>query len=161
VNPVELVLGVGLAGLLVGVAIYYAWRQRRVTRQVRFDSDLSLEDRRFLHRQTIRRITCSVLMIGLAAMLVGWFFLEPDLRAIRPVAEGAKMTDDERESLQFITAYVIFALFLFMAIMVLALLDVMATARFARRHQRQLEQNRREVLAAEVSRMRQQRHELN
>jgi hypothetical protein len=48
-----------------------------------------------------------------------------------------------------------------MAIMVLALLDVMATARFARRHQRQLERNRREVLAAEVSRMRQQRHELN
>jgi hypothetical protein len=48
-----------------------------------------------------------------------------------------------------------------MAIMVLALLDVMATARFARRHQRQLEQNRRAVLAAEVSRMRQQRHELN
>lgn len=185
-DPTELTLGLALALLLIGIAGYFALRQlqtfrllradaRRTPdgtnpeavmtdqtfRLLRADARLPHDDRRFLHQQAIRRLTCSVLMFALAGFLIGWFFLQPDFDALRPAVEGEPLPEEAKESLRFLTFYWIFALFLFLAVMALALLDLMATTRYGRQKQKQLEQHRREVLAAEAARFQDRRHELN
>ena len=79
-DPLELTLGMGLAGLLVGVAGYFTYRQQQTLQQLRHDTELTLDDRRYLHRQVVRRLFSSVLLVVLAGFLVGWFFLEPDAK---------------------------------------------------------------------------------
>jgi hypothetical protein len=161
VDPVELTLGIGLAGLLVAVAGYFAYRQQQTLQQLRHDTDLTNDDRRYLHRQVVRRLFSSVLLVVLAGFLVGWYFLEPDMDALRPVDPAAEMPESTKESLRFFAYYWIAAMLVFLVVLVLAVYDILATARFGARQRRQLDEDRRNTLKAEVERLQRDRHRLN
>jgi hypothetical protein len=160
-EPLELTLGIALSLLLVAVAVYFGRRQRQTLQQLRHDTDMSLDDRRYLHRQVVRRLFSSALMLVLAAFLVGWYFFEPDLQALRPVDPAADLTEEAKQTLRFLTFYWIATLLVFLVLVVLAVYDMLATARFGARHRRQLVDDRRATLKNEVERLQRDRHRLN
>ena len=156
----ELGIGISLAMILVFVAIFFGWRQRYTLAQLRFDAQLSAEDRRYYIQQIRRRLVCSALMIVFAGLLVGWFLLDRDVSAFTP-PEGQPLTDEAKESVRFITYYWIVALAVLLAILFLASFDFLATARFGLRRMRQLEHDRRAALEMEAAKLRRRRQELN
>jgi hypothetical protein len=160
-EPLELTFGIGLTMLLVAVACYFGYRQQQTMQQLRHDTDMSLDDRRYLYRQVVRRLFSSALMLVLAAFLIGWYFLEPDLQALRPADPAAELTEEAKQSLRFLTFYWIATLMVFLVVVVLAVYDMLATARFGARHRRQLADDRRTALKEEVERLQRDRHRLN
>jgi hypothetical protein len=159
---VELTFVIALAGLLVGIAVYFALRQTQTLRQLRHDPELSIEDRRYLYRQVVRRLVGSALLLVLAAFLIGCvFLLEPGLESLRPANPDAEVPQSAKDSLRPWALYVIGGLLVLLMLMILAVYDLFATARFGARHHRQLEDDRRAVLQAEVERFRRDRHGLN
>ncbi|GEM_PF-5704214 len=156
----ELGIGIPLAAIIVFVAVFFGWRQRYTLAQLRLDPQLAAEDRLYYAKQIRRRMVCSVLLLVFAGMLVGWFFLDQDVGALRP-AEGQPLTEAAKASVRFITWYVIIALSVLMAILLLASFDFLATARFGLRRMRQLEHDRRAALEMEVTKLRRRRQEMN
>jgi hypothetical protein len=161
VDPVELAVLATLVVVLVVVAVYYAWQQRHTAQQLRNDTELSLEDRRYLHRRIVRRMLSSALLLVLAALLAGWYFVEPQLVALAPAEENAPLPESSKQSLEMITFYVIIALMVFLFWCWLTVFDMIATARYGDRHRRQLVEDRRTALQEEVERIRRGRSELN
>jgi hypothetical protein len=102
-------------------------------------------------------------MFVFAAFLVGWVFMAPTLpRAEEGQAAAEKKPLDEHQNarVRLATYYWILALVVLFAILTLACVDFLATARFALRHQRQLQGERRAAIEEEIERLR-QRHERN
>lgn len=157
----EVILTVGLALFLLGLAVYFLVRQRPTFHQANTDASLSVEDRSYLLTQARRRVICSILLIVFAGLLVGWLFIAPDLPDADREQANRVLTDQERGLLQFVTFYVIFALLVFFGIMTLATLDFLATARFGHRHQRQLASERKAAIEQDLERWRQFRRERN
>ena len=156
-NPSEYIFGVTLVLILLGSAGYFAWRQKRTLRSLADPNMLTPEDRLYVHKQVRRRMLCSVLMVALAGMLIGWFFIGRELNQPAPPqpVEGEAKPD---VSVHLITLYVIVALLILFGIVILAITDLMATARFGLRHQRRLENERREMLETQAAILRQQRN---
>ncbi|MCI0680738.1 MAG: hypothetical protein L0Y71_01425 [Gemmataceae bacterium] len=156
----EFGIGITLATILVVVAVYFGWRQRSTLAQLRHDVHIAPEDRLYYVRQIRRRLICSVLLVLLAGMVVGWFLLNRDVAALRPAA-GEPLTEEAKASIRFIATYWIVALGLVLVILVLACFDFMATARFGMRRMRQLENDRRTILEMEAAKLRRRRQEMN
>ena len=156
----QLGIGMSLAAILVFVAVFFGWRQRHTLAQLRLDHQLSADDRLYFIKQIRRRLICSVLLIVLAGLLVGWFCLDRDMTTLRPVADQP-LTEEAKDTLRFLTWYWITALGVLLAILFLAAFDFMATARFGLRRMRQLEHDRRTILEMEAAKLRRRRQELN
>lgn len=157
----ELGIGIPLAAIIVFVALFFGWRQRYTLSQLRLEpQQYSAEDRTYYIKQMRRRLICSVLLLVFAGMLVGWFFLDRDVAALNP-AEGQPLTEEDKASVRFLTWYVIIALAVLMAILYLASVDFLATARFGLRRMRELEHDRRAALEMEVTKLRRRRQEMN
>jgi hypothetical protein len=156
-NPSEYIFGGSLVIVLLGSAGYFAWRQKRTLRSLADPNMLTPEDRLYVHKQVRRRMLCSVLMVALAGMLIGWFFIGGELTQQAPPqpADGQAKPD---VSVHLITLYVIVALLILFGIILLSITDLMATARFGFRHQRRLENERREMLEEQAAILRQQRN---
>jgi hypothetical protein len=71
------------------------------------------------------------------------------------------LPEEAKDSARFIALYWIVLCCVLMAILFLASLDLVATARFGMRRVRQLEQERRAALEMEAARLRRRRQELN
>ncbi len=158
-ESLELTLALGLAALLLAVAGYYAWRQVGMMQRLRFDSALSPADRGHFGRQVRRRLTGCVLMVVFAGFLVGWYFVGPDLRPVGPV--GGEIGEEDRATIRLFTFYWAAALLVLLALLILAALDLWATARYGFRQHRELEQDRQAMLEAEADRLRRRRQEMN
>lgn len=155
----EFGFGIALAAVLVFVAVFFGVRQRTTLAQMRRDTQMSAEDRLYYEKQVRRRLLCSVLLVVVAALMIGWFFVDDVSRSEFP--EGRLPTKEEREAARFIAVYWIILLCILMAVLVLACVDLVATARFGMRRVRQLEQERRAALEMEAARLRRRRQELN
>lgn len=158
----EMPIGVGLAALLVAVAVYYGLRQVQSLRAMAHDVTIQFDERMYLIRQATRRICISLLLLVIAGFLVVWFFIDhsalpPDLaaQADRP------MTDEEKDAVRFVGMYWISALLVLFVVVVLAVFDLWATARFGYERRKRLEQAKQAALAAELAQIRQRRTELN
>jgi hypothetical protein len=161
VDIVKLIVGIALAGLLGFIAVYFALGQRQTLAQLRHDVELSADDRRYLWRQVVRRLLNSVLLFLLAGFIVGWFFLESRFVPAEPVEPGAPVPESVKDSVWLLAYYVIAGLLVLLVVMTLTVADWVATARYGARRWRQLEDDRRAVLEAEVERLRRDRHGLN
>ena len=62
----QIVFGIVLVVVLLGMAGFFGWRQLLTLRIVRTSAALADEDRRYMRRQAWRRLTCSVVMVVLA-----------------------------------------------------------------------------------------------
>ncbi len=155
----ELVSGVLLVLLLLGLAGFYSWRQIHVLRRLRSGAPLPDEERRYLRRQAWRRVTCSVLMILFAGLLVGSYFVERELGSLHEQAGKAAEPDPEqRQFIYFFSSYWILGILLFFGILVLAILDWLATRRFTLRQIQQLQENHQVMLDQQAARLRARRN---
>jgi uncharacterized membrane protein YwaF len=121
---------------------------------------LSADERLYYIKQVRRRLICSFLLIVLAGMLVGWFWMDHDLAAFEP-KEGQPLSEEAKDTLRFITWYWIAALSVLLAVLFIASFDFLATARFGLRRMRQLEHDRRTILEMEAAKLRRRRQEMN
>ena len=155
-NILEVVFGSGLAVILVVLAVAVGWRQRNTLRTLHAQGKMTDEERIFCRNQVRRRLFCSVLMVVLAAMIVGWLLFGlawPDMNAF---PEEDKERAALREKIQLWTVYWIIALFWLLLIILLATFDLLATARLGLRQRRALEIAQRMVLQREAAQRRQQ-----
>jgi hypothetical protein len=153
VEPAEFAFGVVLVVLLVGLAGYFAWRQRSTLRELREHPEMPEEDRLFLRNQVIRRLLCSFLMLVLAGMLVGWYFMAPTFselfqegRERWAAAEEQVFTERQEDFRRQMVAYWCVALLVLFAIIAVAGADAWAIGRYGLRHRRQLRDERQQTL---------------
>ncbi|MBI3410203.1 MAG: hypothetical protein HY040_17825 [Planctomycetes bacterium] len=155
----ELFFGIVIVLVLLGVAGYFGWLQIQNSQNLRRNRDMPAEERQFIRRQVRRRLICCVLMVIFAGCLAGWFFIEA--RLPERLANNPEEKPGDNPWVEMIVYYWTFALLVLFAILALAGLDAIATARYGLRSHRALENERRAVLEAEAARLRQQRHERN
>jgi len=153
VEPLGIVVGAVIAAVLVLVAAYFVWRQRAVLRTLHYEEDFAPEQRRYLIKQSHRRIFGSVLLLLLAAMMVGSLFL--DLTPVHANEQEAK------QSLRFLSFYIMSMLLVLLVILVLAVVDFWATAKHGFQQQKKLLQDHREALEAELMEHRIRRSEID
>lgn len=151
-------LGILIALVLSAAAAYFAMTQWRVLQTL--DAKLAADQRRYLIKQCWRRLFGSVVMILLAAMLVGSVFLDYD-----PLAGRAGEFEIDREAakpaVRFLSFYLMTMMLLLMVILTLAVFDFWATARHGVRQQKQLFLEHQEMLAAELEEQRHRQSEMN
>lgn len=159
----EAILAGLLATLLVGVAVYFIRQQASTLRRLKSGAPATRDDKIYLRKQVNRRLVCSILMILLAGMLLGSLFLDDWLRG-PPLdqeqidrLEVGQLDKEKREIAGAKVVYWVAVLFLLFVMLFLAILDLMATARFGLRQHRQLESERKAMLQDEVARWRNRR----
>jgi hypothetical protein len=152
-DAAEFAFGALLVALLLGLAGYFTWKQRAALRELRDHPEMPREDRRYLRNQVVRRLFCSALMVVLAGLLVGWYFLDPEFRELfeegrREWAAAADqpLTEQQRDFSRWIVAYWCAALLLLFTIIAVAGIDAWANLRYGVRHRRQLRDERQQTL---------------
>jgi hypothetical protein len=163
VTPAELIFFVVLIVLLLLLAGYFGWKQLQTLRGLRRPSSETAEDRRFLHRQAIRRLVCCALMLLLAGLLIGNLFLDSSYREMmderkRDLERGVEASQEHKDFARFFTAYWAATLFVLFTLITLAGFDFWAIARFGLRQRRQLQADHRAILHEELARFRRQRN---
>jgi hypothetical protein len=161
VNALEITLGLLFAVALVAVAGYFAWRQMATLRTLQSDMTVPKDQRRYLLKQSQRRLFGSLLLFLLAGMLAGCLFLDYD--PWRKSLDNVPQVDRETagQSLQFLVFYFMSMLLLLLVMLALAVLDFWATARFGMQQQKQLLQEHQEMLEAELAEHRHRQAEMN
>jgi hypothetical protein len=161
----ELIFGVVLVAVLVGLAGYYGWRQVRALRGLRRPDERSEDERQYIRRQAWRRLVCCGLMVVLAGMLVGSTAFDSSERQLRErgeealqSGETATLNPDESRFLKLYAAYWIICLLVLLGILVLAGMDLMAIRRYGRRQFLQIQADRRAMIEQEVARLRHDRN---
>jgi hypothetical protein len=168
IGPGESIYAALIVIALFGLAAYFAWRQCKALRDLPRQQDLSVEDRRYLRGQALRRLVSCGLMVILAGMLVGSYLLEQERRAGELGGRAAaasgesqpdrKLNPEQKRFLnQYSTFWIIFSLLLF-GLVSLAFIDVLAIRRFWLRNYRQIQADRRAMIEREVARFRSQRN---
>jgi hypothetical protein len=150
-DTLEMTVGIAIAVVLVAVAAFFVVRQRQTLRTVRADAAMPDDQRRYLLRQCLRRMFGSVLLIVLAGMLVGSLFF--DYEPLRTPIDEVPIAEQEaaKHSLRVVSVYWMSFLLMLMALMALAVADFWATARYSVQQQRQLFQQHRDMLEAELT----------
>lgn len=161
----QVIFTTSLIVVLLALAIYYAWRQWQTLHNLRIDDEISDEERQYLHRQAWRRLAGSGLMILFAGLLTGSFFFEERAaemaaRGEAARAEGAELVLTEEEE-AFRNQWAMYWIVLLIGVMVilgLAAYDFLATRRFGLQRFRQLQADRRAMIAREIAMMRRDRN---
>jgi hypothetical protein len=165
VEPKQIALTSVLIVLLVGLAAFSAWRQRRNLRNLKGDTDLSPEDQLFVRRLVRRRLCCAGLMVLLAGLLALSFVLEGPANQLVAQGEAAHARGDAQhldpEQQRFFHLYSSFwivTLLVLLGIIILAGLDLLAIRRYGIRHLRQIQADRRAMIEDQIVRVRSQRN---
>lgn len=154
-TPLGIAVGLGIAAVLLAVAAYFAQRQQHILQHLRFSTTLTKDHRRYLLKQSWRRLFGSLLLVVLAVMLVGSLFLDYEPTPPEVDLEAAK------QSIRFLSAYVMAMLLVVLLILVVAVFDFWATARFGVEQRKQLVQEHQELLEAELAQHRHRRADMN
>jgi hypothetical protein len=154
-----------LVVMLLALAVYYAWRQKETLRRLRVADDISDEEHRYLRGQAWRRLAGSVLMVMVALLLAGSFFIEGRAQELADRADAARARSEEfvlnAEDQWFRNLWAVYWIVLLLgllAILALAGFDFWATRRFGVRHYRQLQADRRDMIAREIAQYRRERN---
>lgn len=163
----QILLGGILAVLLVVVAWFYIRRSIRTLQTTTPAFEMLPNDRRFLRRQSWRRLVNSGFMLLLAVLLAGWYATGINDRADELAAErvaqrvdgkAPPMTELQKERSRFFAGYVIAMLSVLFTVVMLAGLDLLATRLYGLRELRQINADRRAMLARQLNRWRQERN---
>jgi hypothetical protein len=160
----ELIYAILMAALLLGLGGYVGWRQWRTLRGLRSQGQLSTDERRYQRTLAWRRLVGSGLMVILAGLLIGSYWLDRERQAqeLSLLAHGqdAPPTEEHKQFLTlYITYWIIFGLGL-LGLVCLAFIDIWAIYRFGRRNLRQIQADRRAMIEHQVAEYRRQRNGL-
>ena len=152
-NSTEISISLTLAAVLVGLALYFGWRQWQTLRTLKSPEEANVDDRRYLRARSYRRLLCSLLMLLLAGFLVGGLWLGSGLHDAQvPVTEEQKA--EREEFLRLFSTYWIVFLLIVLILVSLAALDFWATARYGLNQHRRLQADRRAFLQQQISQRR-------
>jgi hypothetical protein len=164
---VELLYAVVIVLVLLGMAAYFAWKQWQTLRRLPGQTELGTDERRYQYAQAWRRLISSGLMVVLAGLLVGSYWLGQERRAVelgqpeQVADEGGERRlpsiEDQRFLTQYSTFWIVFGMVL-LGLVFLAFLDMFAIRRFARKHLRQINADRRAMIEHQVAEYRRQRN---
>ncbi len=161
----QLIFGIVIIVLLLGMAGFFGWRQWQTLRDLPLQVELSAEDRRYTRNQAWRRMLCSVLMVVLAALIGLSFYLQEPANQLGLQGQQNRERGDPRpldpEQQRFFDIYWSFwggTLLILLAIIVIAGIDFFAIRRYGRRHYRQIQADRRTMLENQIARIRSQRN---
>lgn len=161
----ESVFAVVIVVLLLGLAGYFAWRQWQTLRRLSGRPDLPPEDRHFQRAQAWRRLICSGVMVVMAGLLVGSYWVGQEQQATlmgQPNPRGAgEPLDPARQQFltQYSTFWIVFGVLL-LGLVLLAFLDMWAIQRFARKQFHRIHSERRAMIEREVAQLRRERNGL-
>ena len=160
-DPLGTTLGILIAFVMLAVALYFGWRQQLILQTLHFDPQIPRDQRLYLSRQCWRRLFGSLVLVLLAAMLIGSVFLDYDPLRMSP--DDVPQVDGEtaKQAVRFLSFYMMTMLLVLMVILTLAVFDFWATARNSIRLQKQLLHEHQEMLEAELEEHRHRRSELN
>jgi hypothetical protein len=165
VPPGQIASTVVLVIVLLGMAVFWAYRQWRTLQRLHGDEGVSAEDRQYSRRQAWRRLVCSGLMVVLAVMLAAHLTLEEPAQKLVEQGEINRMHGErpppDAEQQRFIDLYrtywIIFLLVL-LAIIGLTAADILAIRRFGLSQYRKLQADRRTMIENQLARLRSQRN---
>src|SRR5437868_3004064 len=109
---------------MIAAAFYFTWSQGQTLQYLRLDMQMPADQRRYLYRQSRRRLFGSFVLALLAIMLVGSLFLdyEPLRQPLGELPPAEK--EAAKNAYRFISFYwMVFLLFL-MALLALAIFDL-------------------------------------
>src|ERR1043166_2579881 len=112
-RPLETTIGIVIAAVMIAAAVYFTWTQGRTLQALQFDNDMAVDQRRYLQKQSRRRLFGSFILALLAVMLVGSLFL--DYEPLRqPLAELPPAEQEAaKNAIRFVSFYwIVFLLFL-------------------------------------------------
>jgi hypothetical protein len=162
----QTVFGAALVVVLLGVSLYYAWRQARALRRLRQTPDLPAAETRYVRRQAWRRLAGCVLMLLMAGLLAAVLIAMEDRaqqiadqrEAMRAAGQPYVPPQDEMDFLNRWVGSWIAILLLVMVVFFLAAWDLWATRLYSVREHRKIQADRRAMIERQVARMRQQRN---
>jgi hypothetical protein len=164
VDIAEYAVGAVLVLILLALGGLYGWGQLWLLRRLRHQSEGSALEQSYLRSRAVRRLICSLLILLLAGLLVGSYFIERGLPPQDNKAEGkgadeaAGPDQEQRDFIRLFTGYWIGIFVLFLVILTLAAVDVLATRRFALRQLNQIDESQRVLLEQQAARLRGRRN---
>lgn len=162
----QILTGLFLVLVLLGLALGFTWKQVAVLRELRRDPYLAEEDSRYERGLAYRRLVSCGLLFLLALLLVGAlvYLEEPaqrlaeEARARRDQGMERAFTPEEKLFLRVYSWYWIGFLLVLLAVVILAAFDLWAVRRYGRQQHRRIQDDRRAMIEDELGRMRQQRN---
>ena len=161
VDPLGTTLGIGIAVVLILVAGYFIHRQRLTLQTLRADTKMDSDQRRYLYKQSWRRMLGAVLLIVLGAMMFGSVFLDYDPKDFSSLDVPSPEKEAAKQAVRFISYYLMAMLLILLVILTLAVLDFWAVARFGVQQQKQLLQEHQAMLETELLQRKHRQSELN
>jgi ABC-type Fe3+ transport system permease subunit len=158
VDPVEITFAVLLVILLLGLGGYFGWRQIKTLRSLKRENSYSPAERLYLNRQARRRLAGSVLLVVFALLVTGFYLFDIGPPPVAADGQEAPTPAERKQLIWLFTSYWIAALIIFLAIICLALIDLLATRRFTLRQLRQLHDQHQALIDEQAARYRNRRN---
>jgi ABC-type Fe3+ transport system permease subunit len=145
--------------LILGIVAFFSWQEVQNLRRLRGDKLASLDDAKRIRYRAARRLFCCLLMLVLAGLLMGNYFIDRSREVILEPDDGSgAMSDDQRAFTQFYSAYWIAILLLLLLVILIVGYDLWSLRRWGLREQLRLHQEHRERLEHDVSQYLRQRN---
>ena len=161
---VESAFGILIIVVTAALGGYYAWRQIQTLRRLRGDPIMPDDERHFQRSQAWRRLAGAVILLLIAGLFVGVLFFEgPAARLMQFGAENVKqpvprpLSESEKDFLRLYGGYVIVLLLLVLGLIAIAGYEFYAIRRYSVQHMRRIQDERRQMIAAETARLRRER----
>jgi len=165
VDTGQFVFGILIVVATAALGGYYAWQQWQSLRRLRAEDMTPDDDRRFLRNQAWRRLAGAVLLLLVAGLFVGMFFLEEPILKIerqgddaRAHGESPKPEQSQKEFVRLYVGYWIVLLLLVLGIIAIAGYELFAIRRYSVEHMRRIQDERRAMIASETARLRRERN---
>lgn len=161
----QTISGVLLVIALLVVGGYFLWSQWRALDSLARETTLPPDEHLYHRRQAYRRFTAGVLILMLAVMLVGAFlFLEAPAQALADERDSfpdpetrPPLTEQQRIFARMYGLYWLFFLLLLLALVMIGAWDYLALRRFSRTQRRQIQEDRKAMIAQQARRLRRDR----
>jgi hypothetical protein len=151
----QIISGTLLVAGLLGVGLFFVWRQKLLLRDMQADKELSDEERRHQRRMAQRRMACGVLIVVLAMLLGGaMLFLEGPAQALANQGPDAQPTPEQKSFFKGYVYYWILFLLVLLCLVALAGIDRWATRKYGVEQLRRLRADRRAMLEAQAELLR-------
>lgn len=153
--------------LLLTLAGFFGWRQWQALGTLRLQPELSAEDQRYHKNQAWRRLVGCVLMVTLAVLLAGAYWIDFDASAAAIARRGhaPESIEAARERgvaqqrfINLFSFYWIFTILILLAMVCLGALDLLAIRRYGIRSLRKIQSDRRAMIEDQVALFRSQRN---
>ena len=153
------------AGILLLLGVFSIRRHVSNLKRLGADVVLPSDERSYQRKQAYRRLVTSVLIIGLGGLLAGAYFSGLEQRAEELVknrqgnGDGPKppIPQEDQDFLRIYSIYWISVLFLLFLVLSLAIVDIIATRRYAWQQMRRIQSENRTVLERDLAMYRQQK----